>query len=176
MSKVKIRKLLEDDLENLFELYQCVSAQPGGLARTQDEIDISYIKKILTNATSTGLALVAYLEEEPQTIVGAIHASKLGPKVFDHILGDLTILVSPLHQGKKVGKRLFTEFLNEVEKHHTDILRVELIVRESNLRAIKLYESLGFSQEGRLEKRICNDNGAYEADIPMGWLNPNFEK
>jgi putative acetyltransferase len=51
---------------------------------------------------------------------------------------------------------------------------VELWVRESNIRGQRLYESLGFKTEGRMEKRIRNADGSYEADIPMGWLNPKF--
>jgi putative acetyltransferase len=52
---------------------------------------------------------------------------------------------------------------------------VELIARESNLKAIELYQSLGFLIEGRLEMRIKTTDNHYEADIPMGWQNPNYE-
>jgi hypothetical protein len=34
---------------------------------------------------------------------------------------------------------------------------------------------MGFLIEGRLEMRIKGSDGHYEADIPMGWENPNFE-
>ncbi|MEZ5557846.1 MAG: hypothetical protein R3E86_04785 [Pseudomonadales bacterium] len=49
------------------------------------------------------------------------------------------------------------------------VLRVELIARESNSRAIRFYETLGFVIEGRLQARIRNLDGSLEADIPMAW-------
>ena len=55
-------------------------------------------------------------------------------------------------------------------------MRVELISRESNLKAISLYESLGFTREGKLDRRIRNNKNELEADIPMAWFNPNFKK
>ena len=41
--------------------------------------------------------------------------------------------------------------------------------------AIALYQSRGFLIEGRLEMRIRTPDRHYEADIPMGWQNPNYE-
>jgi RimJ/RimL family protein N-acetyltransferase len=49
-----------------------------------------------------------------------------------------------------------------------------LLVRESNHRAIALYEKLGFQQEGRLLGRVSIMPGQFEADIPMAWHAPVF--
>lgn len=65
---------------------------------------------------------------------------------------------------------LFSALLSEVEQNHLQILRVELLARESNQRAIRFYESLGFHLEGRLEKRIRSVDGGFEADLSMAWL------
>ena len=51
----------------------------------------------------------------------------------------------------------------------THISRVELIVRESNERALAFYESLGFEREGEMRGRILNADGSLESDIPMAW-------
>jgi putative acetyltransferase len=95
--------------------------------------------------------------------------------VFDHVLGEVTILVHPQFQGKKIGRTILTIFLEEIARNRMDIGKVELIARESNMKAIELYQSLGFRIEGRLEMRIKTADGNYEADIPMGWQNPSFE-
>lgn len=43
--------------------------------------------------------------------------------------------------------------------------------QESNARALRLYESLGFVREGRMERRIRTPLGTgVEADIPMAWF------
>jgi len=56
----------------------------------------------------------------------------------------------------------------------SDILRIELIARESNKKAIAFYQKLGFQIEGRLLNRIKTESG-FEADIPMAWMNDNYQ-
>ena len=99
----------------------------------------------------------------------------MGVSVFDHVLGEVTIIVHPQFQGKKIGRTILTIFLEEIGRNRIDIGKVELIARESNVKAIELYQSLGFRVEGRLEMRIKTPDGNFEADIPMGWQNPNFD-
>lgn len=170
---IKIRKCRAEYWMEILELYQRVVATPGGLARTPDEITGVYVKEFQRKAHETGLSMIAL---SGMQIVGEVHAYKLNPRVFDHVLSDLTIAVHPDFQGQGVGRSLFTGFLQEIENHRPDILRVELISRESNLRAIQFYESLGFKQEGRFEQRIDRGDGTFEADIPMAWINPGFRR
>ena len=87
---------------------------------------------------------------------------------------DGSILIDPDYQGQGIGSKLILAFLQEIQEKHPDILRVEIIARESNP-ALKLYEKMGFKKEGRFENRIQGVNGNLEADIPMAWINPNFK-
>lgn len=171
--QVKLRKSRPEYWMELLDLYRNVASYPGGLARTADELIGEYIRQFQKKAQETGISLIAL---SGMKIVGEIHAYKLDPKVFSHVLTELTIAVHPDFQGMGVGKALFTGFLKEVENLRSDILRVELISRESNLKAIRFYESLGFKQEGRFEQRIARGDGTFEADIPMAWINPNFRR
>ncbi len=66
--------------------------------------------------------------------------------------------------------------LNEVKNNRSDIARVELMVRENNSVAIKLYKSIGFEMEGVLRHRLLDADGNTSSDIAMSWLNPNFKK
>ncbi|MCB0421290.1 MAG: GNAT family N-acetyltransferase [Bdellovibrionales bacterium] len=50
------------------------------------------------------------------------------------------------------------------------IEKIELNVRSTNRRAIKLYESKGFIKEGLLEKRIKTPSGDYIDELLMGLL------
>jgi len=59
--------------------------------------------------------------------------------------------------------------MRRVKEDRTDILRVELIARESNKKAIEFYEKLGFVIEGRFARRIASVGGGFEDDIPMAW-------
>lgn len=173
--EIFFRKGTFDDFEKLLSLYEEVAKYPGGIARELDEITEDYVRKFLHNSLEKGLIIVASFPGSDR-LVGSIHAYRLGPKVFRHILGELTVVVHPEYQGNQIGKQLFKHFLNEVQNHYPSILRVELIARESNQKALSLYTSLGFIQEGRLEKRILPISGVFEADIPMAWFNPGFIK
>ncbi len=78
-------------------------------------------------------------------------------------------------QAKGTGKLLLIKLLNTIETEKIDILRVVLIARESNIKAIKFYNQFGFNIEGKLENRIDTKNGTFEADIPMAWMNKNYK-
>ena len=156
------------DRAAILELYKAVAAIEGGLARAADEVSEDYVAHFLGKSLESGFCLVAR-EADDAPIIGEIHSYAMGPRVFAHVLGELTIAVHPAQQGLGVGKALFTELLRRVEQERPDILRVELIARESNRKAIEFYQKLGFKVEGRLENRIRSVGGGYEADIPMAW-------
>lgn len=164
-----------DDLHKIKVLYKEVARHGDGIARLEPEITEEYVHHFITKSLASGLILVAVHPEDPEQLIAELHAYKPGIRVFDHVLSELTLVVHPQFQGKKIGRTIFTIFLEEVARNRPDIGRVELISRESNLKAIALYQSLGFRIEGRFEMRIKSVHGAYEVDIPMGWQNPNFE-
>ena len=164
------------DKEKIFDLYKEVSKEIGGIARVEDEITKKYIYNNLNKAISNGICLIIDDPKRKNEIIGEIHCYKLEPRVFNHIFSELTIVVNQKYQKQGLGKLLFNFLLKYVEKNRTDILRVELIARESNKKAMKFYKDIGFLIEGRLEKRIDNGTEKFEADIPMAWFNENYKK
>lgn len=171
MNNYIVRKATASDKEKISLLYKKVSKILGGLARNNDEITEDYINHFCTKSQTNGIQLVI---ENDNKIIAEIHCYKLEPLVFNHILSELTIAVDPDFQGKGLGKLIFQSLLQIIEKERNDILRVELIARESNQKAIQLYQKLGFIVEGRFEKRISASTNNFEADIPMVWFNPSF--
>lgn len=170
-----IRTAETADIQKIKRLYQAVAKGGDGLARREEEITEDYIEGFLTKSLDHGLIIVAEHPSNPEELIGEIHAFTPGIKVFNHLYSSLTIAVHPDFQGMKLGRTLFTIFLEEIGVNRHNIGKVELMTRESNEKAIAFYQSLGFKIEGRLEMRIKDKNGNYEADIPMGWQNPNFE-
>ncbi|MGV3539587.1 MAG: GNAT family N-acetyltransferase [Rufibacter sp.] len=169
MHDVPIRVATGQDVAQILRLYQLVSQQVGGLARVEEEITETYVANFSLKASQTGIHLVVE-DRQTGTLVGEIHCYQLEPRVFSHVLSELTVAVHPDYQGQGVGKRLFQTLLQQVEIERSDILRVELIARESNQKAIALYQKLGFQVEGRLVNRIKSSTGGFEADIPMAWV------
>jgi putative acetyltransferase len=155
------------DLGALVQLYQAVASVPGSLARRAEEIDQAYVQGFVANAASRGVWLVA---EDAQGLCADIHASRPLPRDFQHVLGELTVVVHPRLQGQGLGRQLFTAFLDHVRQRETGITRIELITREGNARARHLYESLGFALEGRLRARVRHPDGRLEDDLFYAWL------
>ena len=169
-----IRTIEPGDIDDVLELYRAVARVPGGLARLEDEIDRDLIESYVTRAIDAGIGLVA--EPDAGAIVGEIHALPSGIFCFSHVLTDVTIAVRPDAQSAGLGRLLFASLMDEVTERRPDITRVELIARESNRRALRFYESLGFVREGELRNRIKNPDGSFESDIPMAWLRKTATK
>lgn len=169
---MRIRKANAHDALLLQAFWVAVATVPGGIARNVEEITEEYIADLLEKSQNRGLMLLG-LEES--RIMAAIHAFSPGPAALASTLSDLTIGVRPAALGKRYGQELLEAFLNLVAAERPDIARVELHARASNARGLRLYESLGFVLEGRLERRIRNAGGELEADVLMAWFNPGFK-
>lgn len=161
---IDIRKGWLDDIDKVYWLYKKVSQIEGGIARFEDEVTREYVEGFVKDALNDGVFIVA---EKDGDIVGEIHGYKIGLRVFDHVLSNITIVVSPNFQREGIGKKIFLKLIEEGKKLE-GISRMELIARESNQRALKFYESLGFEIEGKMRQRIKNSKGKFEADIMMG--------
>ncbi len=162
-----IRRAASIDREHILALYRAVAAVPDGIARSPDEVTDAYVDGFMQRAAHDGIELVY---EEGGAILGEMHASRVGIASLAHLLTDLTIAVSPAAQGRGIGRALFQEMLREVTHNMPHITRIELFARDSNVRARKLYASLGFVEEGRLRARVNNARGQAETDTIMGWL------
>ena len=162
-----IRKTQKVDIDDIYYLYKKTASTLGGLARDEDEITKEYISNFVTQSISKGLSLVIEIDEH---IIGEVHAYSPELKVFNHVLSDLTICIHPDYQGQQHGKKIFSEFMNIIKNEMQDIKRVELITRESNIKAINFYKNIGFIIEGCLKNRIDGISSNLENDIPMAWL------
>jgi len=84
----------------------------------------------------------------------------------------LTIAVHEGHHGQGVGSALMHELLRWA-RANPGVEKVELHVRSSNDRAIALYRSLGFVEEGRKTRRVKIGPNEYLDDVYMAlWVGP----
>lgn len=172
MNNYIVQKASDSNKIQIFSLYKKVSQTVGGLARNSNEITTAYIDNFCSKSQANGIQLII---KGNDSIIAEIHCYKLEPSVFNHVLSELTIAVDPDYQGKGLGKLIFQSLLKIIMEESPEILRVELIARESNQKAIEFYQKLGFVAEGRFEKRISASTNSFEADIPMAWFNPYFK-
>lgn len=165
-ASVTLRPGAAGDAEALLRLYRDAAAQPGGLARRAEEMDVAYVEGQVQSALARGVWLVA---EDAAGLAGSIHACRPLPRDFQHVLGELALLVHPRAQGRGLGRRLFTAFVDQVRDRERGVHRIELITRAGNQRARGIYESLGFRMEGRLKARVRHADGRFEDDLFYAW-------
>ena len=163
--KIDIRETHLGDFEALLGLYREVAAVPGGLLRREYEITPDYVRYFMEHAGARGVSVVAV--DTDRKVVGELHGWVPNIRQLFHVMGDLTIAVSPRTQGQGVGRLLFEGFLTRVRRRFSGVERVELFCRSDNARAIALYESQGFVEEGRLAGRVKDDRGFVADDLIM---------
>lgn len=167
MSEPIIRATTAGDAAQVLALYRAAAGGSGGLARRPEEMDLAYVEGFLAKAHAGGVSLGAWIDGR---LAGEIHASRIGPDQFAHVLSDLTVAVDPAWQGKGVGRALFAALFAAARELSPTVTRIELMAREGNIDAIRLYERLGFVMEGRFVQRVRMPDGRLEDDIAMGLL------
>jgi putative acetyltransferase len=165
MDELQLRATTSADIDQVLSLYRSVAATPNsGLARHAEEIGREYVAPLPSYRNPGGISIVALLGD---ALVGEIHAARMQPRQFSHVLTDLTVVVHPQAQGRGVGSRLFAALFETAARLTPPVTRIELVARTGNAAAIRLYERLGFRAEGRFVGRVRLPDGRIEDDIPM---------
>ena len=140
------------------------------LASRADEIDDGAVREMIVDLNDRGRGhyLVA---EHAGTVVGHAFLESLSLAATSHVVR-LTIAVHEGHQRRGVGRALMDELLRWA-RANPSVEKVELQVRSSNERAIALYRSLGFVEEGRKTRRLKVGPNEYLDDVYMAlWVGP----
>lgn len=167
-SKYVIRKAQPEDASILAAAERKIAKTPGQLVSRPEELkDENFRSKIIDLASAeNGIYLVI---ENHGSIIGHAILEPHKLAATSHVVF-LTIAIHEEHQGKGWG-RILMRHLIEWAKSNEKIEKFELQVRSSNARAIKLYESLGFGEEGRKTKRLKLGPNHYIDDVYMAlWV------
>jgi putative acetyltransferase len=167
MPKLLFAALNAEATDQVVALYRAAAAH-GGLARRPEEIDADYVRGFLTRAQANGISRAAFAPEG--TLVAEIHALRMAPAQFSHVMTDLTVAVHPDWQGKGLGSLLFRTLIDAARVLKPPITRIELMARAGNTDAIRLYQRIDFTIEGRFAGRVHLPDGTIEDDIAMAVL------
>jgi putative acetyltransferase len=170
MGERLIRAARWQDAPLLAAAERAIARVPGQLASSPDEIDDDAVRKQMLDLEdrSRGIYLVA---EQTGAVVGHAYMESLALAATSHVVR-LTIVVHEGHQGQGVGRALMHELLSWA-RSNPRVEKVELQVRSSNDRAIGLYRSLGFVEEGRKTRRLRIGPNEYLDDVYMAlWVGP----
>jgi ribosomal protein S18 acetylase RimI-like enzyme len=149
---------------------RAIAKVPGLLASRPDEIDDDAVREMIValDGRGRGNYLVA---ESAGAVVGHAFLEPLPLAVTAHVVR-LTIAVHEGHQERGIGRALMNELLDWA-RSNPRVEKVELQVRSSNERAIALYRSLGFVEEGRKTRRLKIGPNQYIDDVYMAlWVGP----
>lgn len=172
MVSCSIRDARAEDAPLLAEAQRAIARTPGRLASRPDEIHDQMLRdmivKLAAGGVDSGRGAFIVAERGGAPIGHAI----LKPRdlaVTAHVV-DLSLVVHEGHQGQGVGKMLMTALIHRA-RSNPRVEKIELHVRSSNERAIGLYRSLGFVEEGRKIQRIKLGPNEYLDDVYMAlWV------
>jgi len=160
---VNIRNATTADASTIANGEHATATTPGLLNALPGEIPESdFVNKIAELSDKReGLYIVA---DDAEKISGHLLLDPMPLASNSHICS-LTIVVYPGNQNQGVGRLLMQHALDWAIAS-SEIEKIELTVRASNKRALGLYRSMGFVEEGRIRNRVKVD-GKYHDDIAM---------
>ncbi|MDM8128339.1 GNAT family protein, partial [Paraclostridium benzoelyticum] len=124
------------------------------------EAEQDYIERINSMDNSKNVLII--IEDE---IVGIASITSVQKERMKHN-GTLGISIRKKYWGIGLGSDIMAYLINWA-KSNKITKKINLLVREDNIRGVKLYEKFGFEKEGLLKKDICV-NGVYYNTIAMG--------
>jgi [ribosomal protein S18]-alanine N-acetyltransferase len=127
-----IRPLMVDDLAAMAKIETSAHSHPWSLANLAD----------CFGPLHHGIGLFVAQESMPGTLVGF----SLVQQIVDEV-SLLDICIAPEHQGQGLGRQLMAQLIRDAISREALVIMLE--VRESNLGAIHLYQSLGFVEVSR---------------------------
>lgn len=164
-----LRPAAPADAATLCAAERAAAATPGHLVSRPDELHESAFAQSIERLAPEGLYLVA---ERERALVGHARAEPMALAAIRHVLR-LSIVVHDGHRGQGVGTQL-VRALQARAVERDPAAKIELLVRASNIGAVRLYERLGFVHEGRHVGRVRLADGTLVDDLAMAWLPTRF--
>lgn len=160
-----IRTAIPADAATIAAAEAVTQCTPGLLVAWPDEIPLDAYREKITKLAEHGRYLVA---EENGAIVGHAFLDPMPMRANAHVF-QLTIVAHPDHLEHGIGTALLRDLLDWAQRDPR-VGKVELNVRAGNLRAQKLYRSMGFVEEARFRQRVQRIDGVFEDDLGMAWF------
>jgi L-phenylalanine/L-methionine N-acetyltransferase len=162
---LQIRSAEPSDAAGISALLGTVGVMEGTLQLP--DVPIASRLEFLQRPEPTGCRLVAVADG---TVVGMAALHPVQASLRRSHVRLLAIALAPDWQGRGAGRQLMERLLDWADQW-AGVLRIELNVHVDNERAIALYRSLGFVEEGR-HRGYALKNGQYVDSLSMARLHP----
>jgi RimJ/RimL family protein N-acetyltransferase len=165
MLNVFIRVARIEDAAILAAAERATAETPGLLVSRPSELSLESFEKKIADLSKLGRYVVA---EQDEKIVGHALLDPMSLEALSHVFR-LTIVVHPGFRNQGVGEALMRDLMVWA-KQTLHVGKIELLVRATNERAIRLYLKLGFVEEGRFRNRVRLPDGSFLDDLAMAWF------
>lgn len=166
--EVVIRPAVKADASKMVDYLQAIGSESDFLTFGPGELNIPVEREEIIIAdcshADNKLFLVAVLNG---TVVGNLNFNvNGGTRARTRHAGEFGVSVRKEYWGCGIGRELL-QYLIDWAKETGVIRKINLRVREDNLRGIQLYKKLGFTEEGRISREFSVD-GKFYSSIWMG--------
>ncbi len=161
-----LRSPIKEDAQAMIDYLNIIGGESDFITFGKNEFSMSveaeqdYIERINSMDNSKNVLII--IEDE---IVGIASITSVQKERMKHN-GTLGISIRKKYWGIGLGSEIMA-YLIDWAKSNKITKKINLLVREDNIRGVKLYEKFGFEKEGLLKKDICV-NGIYYNTIAMG--------
>lgn len=161
-----LRSPIKEDAQAMIDYLNIIGGESDFITFGKNEFSMNveaeqdYIERINSMDNSKNVLII--IEDE---IVGIASITSVQKARMKHN-GTLGISIRKKYWGIGLGSEIMT-YLIDWAKSNKITKKINLLVREDNIRGVKLYEKFGFEKEGLLKKDICV-NGVYYNTIAMG--------
>ncbi len=164
-ARITVRIAEHRDARGIAAAESETAATPGMLVGLPGEIPLAAYEEKIRILSRRGRYIVA---ENEGVLAGHAFLDPMEMTANAHVFR-LTVVVHPGHRGRGVGRMLLHD-LQTWAASDLRVQKVELLVRATNERAVRLYRDLGFVEEGRFQRRVRLPDGSYIDDIAMAWF------
>ncbi|OXX83770.1 hypothetical protein AVM15_08595 [Paraclostridium benzoelyticum] len=161
-----LRSPIKEDAQAMIDYLNIIGGESDFITFGKNEFSMSveaeqdYIERINSMDNSKNVLII--IEDE---IVGIASITSVQKERMKHN-GTLGISIRKKYWGIGLGSDIMA-YLIDWAKSNKITKKINLLVREDNIRGVKLYEKFGFEKEGLLKKDI-RVNGVYYNTIAMG--------
>jgi ribosomal protein S18 acetylase RimI-like enzyme len=165
MLNLNIREARVEDAAILVAADRDTAETPGLLVSRSSELTLESFEKKIVELSKSGRYLVA---EKDGKIMGHAFLDPMPLQAISHVFR-LTIVVHPGYESQGIGNALMKNLMDWATQTPR-VRKIELLVRATNQRAIRLYSKLGFLEEGRFKDRVRLPDGSFVDDLAMAWF------
>jgi RimJ/RimL family protein N-acetyltransferase len=160
-NSIRILPIAPEHIPGFWQVLDVVARERKYLASTEAPPIESTREFVMNNIAARNPQLVALDKGE---VIGWCDVLREHGSVHAHC-GTLGMGLLPEYRGKGLGRRLMEATL--ALAHDEGFVRIELTAHADNLRAVALYEKLGFQREGVTRDTACFD-GRFVDSVVMG--------